>query len=316
MEHPYTATASVRGIQAWQQHDCEPSESNLLLGGGGAGEAVFDARNRSKRRIGATKHMRQRSAQLFMEDIKGVPQVPACRDVLFVLLFVFHLLGMAYLGSTFGREALTLDDDVILDEAVTLSYRNVIYVACLCGAFAVVVSACTLVVMMSITKRIVQVALFLTISMSFAWGTIGIGVSPKNFVPITGIIALALSIAYAFVVWDRIPFAAANLHSGLSAVRANMGTVLVAFCLQAIALGWTIYYTFVVIGVYDAVKAGDLLLSQNMEVFVYSMLGVSYYWTFHVLMVSLLVLLQFLLSWPVTYLHQERRPSNSCRNYW
>lgn len=279
LEHPFSATASTRGIQPWQhEFDSIPAwESDSLLGTGGA-ETVFYGGNRGKR-SNRKMHMRQRSAQLFMEDIKGVQQPPICRDVLFVLLFLFHLVGIVYLGTTYGSEATERD------QAVTLSYHNVTYMACLCGAFAVVVSTIALVIVMTITKKIIQLALFLTIALSFAWGTIGIGLSPKNFVPITGIIALALSVGYAFVVWDRIPFAAANLHAGLRAVRANMGIVLVAFIFQGLALGWTIYYTFVVVGVYDALDVGDLVLTDKMKVFVYSMLGISFYWTFHVLMV-------------------------------
>jgi hypothetical protein len=319
-DHPFSAnTASARGLQPWQHDfDGDSNETDGLLGGrrnntrggGGGGEAVFDAQRRSTSNSqkrggnGAKKmHMRQRSAQLFMEEVKGTPQRPACRDVLFVLLFLFHLVGMLFLGTTYGLEAMKIHEDhkhsanstaafnLNTDQdaeaaAVTLKYWNVIYLACLCGAFAVVVSTCALLVMMTITKRIIQLALVLTICLSFMWGTIGIGLSPKSFVPITGIIALALSVAYAFVVWDRIPFAASNLHSGLSAVRANIGTVIVAFFFQCLALLWTLYYTFVVIGVYDALEVGDLVLSQNMQIFVYAMLGISYYWTFHVLMVS------------------------------
>jgi hypothetical protein len=281
LDHPFSATASTRGIQPWQhEFDSIPAwESDSLLGTGG-GEAAFYGKNRGKR-SNRKMHMRQRSAQLFMEDIKGVQQPPVCRDVLFVLLFLFHLVGIVYLGTTYGSEATERD------QAVTLSYHNVTYMACLCGAFAVIVSTIALVIVMTITKKIIQLALFLTIALSFAWGTIGIGLSPKNFVPITGIIALALSVGYAFVVWDRIPFAAANLHAGLRAVRANMGIVLVAFIFQGLALGWTIYYTFVVVGVYDALDVGDLVLTDKMKVFVYSMLGISFYWTFHVLMVRL-----------------------------
>jgi hypothetical protein len=318
MDHPFSATASVCGMQPWQHDfdgDSPVNETDGLLGrkiknagGGGGGEPVFDAQRRSisqkRNGSGAKKmHMRQRSAQLFMEDVKGSPQPPACRDVLFVLLFLFHLVGMLFLGTMYGLEAMKIHEDHKLianstaafnlnaDEdaeaaAVTLKYWNIIYLACLCGGFAVVVSTCALLVMMTITKRIIQLALILTICLSFMWGTIGIGLSPKSFVPVTGIIALALSVAYAFVVWDRIPFAASNLHSGLSAVRANIGTVIVAFFFQGLALLWTLYYTFVVIGVYDALEVGDLVLSQNMQIFVYAMLGISYYWTFHVLMVS------------------------------
>jgi len=286
LDRPHSATASVRNLQPWN-HNMEDiaTETDGLLSANspGGGEAVFDAQSRSRRSF-RKMHMRQQSAQLFMEDVKGIPQRPACRDVIFVLLFLFHLVGMIYLGSAYGLEAMRVDTNYLTPRAVTLSYRNVIYVACLCGAFAVVVSTCTLLIMMTITKRIVQVALILTICLSFAWGTIGIGVSPKNFVPITGIITLALSVAYAFVVWDRIPFAAANLHAGLSAVRANLGTVLVALVFQGLALVWTIYSAFVLIAVYDALKVGDLTLSHNMTIFVYCMLGISYYWTFQVLM--------------------------------
>ena len=289
---------------SWQDFDIPPPrESDALL--------IGEAANRGKR-MHHKMHMRQRSVQLFMEDIKGIPQPTACRDVLFVLLYLFHLVGISFLGNTYAWESTERD------QAVTLSYHNVVYMACFCGAFAVVVSTIALVIMMTITKKIIQFALFLTIALSFAWGTIGIGLSPKNFVPITGIIALALSVGYAFVVWDRIPFAASNLHAGLRAVRANMGTVLVAFVCQGIALGWTIYYTFVVIGVYDALDVGDLVLTENMEVLIYVLLGISFYWTFHVLMVSLVWprepgTLCTLTKFPVSL---EYCASDGCRHSW
>ena len=40
------------------------------------------------------------------------------------------------------------------------------------------------------------------------------------------------------------------------------------------------------IGVYDALEVGYLILKDGMKIFVYTMFGISYYWTFHVLMVS------------------------------
>mmetsp|Transcript_21316 Transcript_21316/g.31612 ORF Transcript_21316/g.31612 Transcript_21316/m.31612 type:complete len:803 (+) Transcript_21316:171-2579(+) len=284
---------SIRGFPSWQ-FDSEspiPNELDNLLGNdissNNGGEAVFEAQRRGSRRPNQSSrkmHMRQHSAQLFMQEVKGIRQKPSCRDILFVLMFLFHLVGMAFLGTTYGLEALTLSAETPAQEAVTLKYMNFIYLACLCGAFAVVVSTATLFLMIAITERIVQMALVITIAMSFAWGTIGIGLSPHNFVPVTGIIALALSVAYAFVVWDRIPFASSNLHAGLSALRANAGTILIAFFFQIAALAWTVYYTFVLIGVYDALEVGDLILSQNMQIFVYTMLGISYYWTFHIFM--------------------------------
>ena len=49
--------------------------------------------------------------------------------------------------------------------------------------------------MTAFARRFVQVALMIVIALSFIWGTVGIGFSPKSFVPVTGIIFLALTVA-------------------------------------------------------------------------------------------------------------------------
>ena len=252
------------------------------------GEAVFLAQKKTKHHRGSSRkmHMRQRSAQLFMEDVKGVEQQPKCRDLIFLLLFVFHLLGIVYLGNTYGYEALRFHDEMESEGSVTIIYNNVIYISCVSGIVAILISALALALMTAIARKIVQIALILTITLSFAWGTIGIGLSPKKVVPATGIFALALSVAYAIIVWDRIPFAAANLNTGLSGIHANPGAVLIAFFFQFLALGWSIYYTYVVVGVYDAVQVGDIDVGmKGMRIFIYVALGISYYWTLHVFLV-------------------------------
>jgi hypothetical protein len=257
-------------------------------GDGIGGEAVFLAQKKNKHRKTPSRkmHMRQRSAQLFMEEIKGMEQQPKCRDVAFLLLFLFHILGIVYLGNTYGYEALRFHDELESETSVTIIYRNVVYVACLSGIFAVTVSALALLLMTAIAKKLVQAALMLTITLSFFWGTIGIGLSPKMVVPATGIIALALSIAYTFIVWDRIPFAAANLNAALSGIRANPGAVLIAFFFQFLSLAWSIYYTYVVVGVYDAVEVKEWNLTHPWKVALYCGLAMSYYWTYHVCLVS------------------------------
>lgn len=106
-------------------------------------------------------------------------------------------------------------------------------------------------------------------------------------VPISGIIALGLAVAYTFIVWDRIPFASANLVTAISGIRAYPGIVLLAFGFQALALAWSIYYTVVVVGIYDRIQeTKSWELSKQMATFIYILLGVSFVWTFQVLQVS------------------------------
>jgi len=229
-------------------------------------------------------HMRQESVELFMDNVKGVAQTRRCRDLFFALLFCAQVAAMVFIGIRYSRDALhgVGANDFRTEDNIT-TYRNFIVVACLSGAFAVATSALALLVMMAISRRLVEVALIFSIGMAFAWGTIGIGLSPKSFVPITGIVALALSVGYFFVVYDRIPFATANLRTALSGIRANLGLVGLAFCFQAIALAVSIYYAFACVGLYDAILFGDLNLSGWIKVLAFVGVGLAYYWTYQVL---------------------------------
>eukprot|EP00578_Thalassiosira_sp_NH16_P001931 CAMPEP_0181140830 /NCGR_PEP_ID=MMETSP1071-20121207/35507_1 /TAXON_ID=35127 /ORGANISM="Thalassiosira sp., Strain NH16" /LENGTH=785 /DNA_ID=CAMNT_0023227795 /DNA_START=193 /DNA_END=2550 /DNA_ORIENTATION=+ len=244
-------------------------------------------------------HMRQHSVNLYMKSFKGQEQPRSCKDVLFGALFVLQLVIMCVVGLKFGPEALVAtaeelgpgegenDDapvDIIEDVKIVLAYQNIVKMAYTCGAFAVIVSALALAFMMAMSRRLVYVALVLSIGVSFAWGTIGIGISPKSFVPITGIIALMLTVGYMFVVWDRIPFASANLTTALTGVRDNLGLVGVAFFFQLLALVCSIYYSFTFVGLHDAMHNGDLFdLSDRAMYTIDFLLFVSFYWTYQVL---------------------------------
>ena len=253
----------------------------------GGGDAVDLGFLQHKRRESTrNRHMRQHSAQLYMEDCKGEEQTPRCRDVFFLLLFVFHLFFIVYVGNLYAKEALKVHPVEEDNPSVTIYYNNLLYVASISGAFAIVLSTALLGVMTMFARHFVQVALVVVITLSFMWGTIGVGLSAKNVVPVTGIIALALSVAYAFIVWDRIPFASANLSTALSAIRTYPGMVGVAFLVQTLALGWTIYFCVVVMGVIDAIREGKLLVNHQCTVAIYVAFGLSYYWTFQVFLVS------------------------------
>mmetsp|Transcript_11920 Transcript_11920/g.24238 ORF Transcript_11920/g.24238 Transcript_11920/m.24238 type:complete len:802 (-) Transcript_11920:433-2838(-) len=246
-------------------------------------------------------HMRQNSVNLFMKSYKGRKQPKGCKDVLYAVLFVVQLVIIMVVGLKFGPDALVptseelgpdeglQDDDALTDnanETVVLAYWNIIKMSCMCGAFAIVLSAFALAFMMAMSRRLVYVALVLSIGVSFAWGTIGIGISPSSFVPITGIIALMLAVGYMFVVWDRIPFASANLTTALAGVRDNLGLVGIAFFFQFLALVFSIYYSFTFVGLHDAMFNNDdgMELSRNAKIAIYSLLVISYYWTYQVFM--------------------------------
>ncbi|GAX25098.1 hypothetical protein FisN_10Lh298 [Fistulifera solaris] len=274
------------------------------------GEAVFLATKKQHPESERKRLLREHTAQMWVEDVKGIPQPSACRDVFFLLLFVFHLLMVFHVGSLYGKETLRaarhaamtptdlfgntttiqqhepIDSSLSDGDTVTIYYQNLVFIAMLCGPFTVALSSLMLGVMTLFARFFVQIALVTVLGLSFLWGTVGIYVSPKTVVPVTGVIVLALTVAYTFIVWDRIPFASANLITALRGVHAYPGTIVVAFCFQGLALVYSVYYSIVVFGVYDALKEGKMAIPTSAHFIVYGMLGVSYYWTFQVLLVS------------------------------
>ena len=249
-------------------------------------------------------HMRQQSVNLFMSSYRGILQPRQCRDIFWSIAFLLQLSIMCWIGITYGPDALvgdsselnsmhgTNDDDGTLtateeDEApLVLAYWNIIKISYTTGAFAMILSSLALFVMISMSRRLVYVALVLSIAVSFAWGTIGIGISPRSFVPITGIISLMLSVGYMFVVWERIPFASANLTTALTGVRNHLGLIGIAFECQFLALVVSIYYSFAFVGLHNAMEKGVVSVAEEWRGWVDGLLLVSYFWTYQVLRVS------------------------------
>jgi len=217
-----------------------------------------------------------------MTEIKGTPQPLKCHHMFFTLLFYAQLIAVLILSAKFGRHAMAKYHNMKLHEVETyiLKYPHVLQMAVCAGFFACAFSGLTLIALTVFSSDVIQICLIFSIIMSFAWGTVGIGFQPASFVPITGIIALAFCIGYAFVVWSRIPFAAANLKCGLAGVPS--GVVIIAYLSQMIALGWSIVWTFGLLGVYDLVLSATDDPTNNPQ-YLYVLFAVSYWWTLQVI---------------------------------
>ena len=234
-----------------------------------------------KKRHKLKTHLRQKSVELYMDDVKGVEQPPSFNDVLFAVLFLVNLSVVIYLAFTYGPKAIGDIHDTTSSE-IEFAYMKVLYVSSLCGAFAVCFSLVLLLSMIVFAKKFIQTALIVSIGLSFSWGTIGIGLRPTSFVPATGVIALALTIGYAFVVWDRIPFAAANLCTALKGLTSNLSLIAIAFFYQVLLFVLSMFYLFAAIGVYDDLLEKGKATLGKWEGLVCISLLISYYWTYQV----------------------------------
>ena len=123
-------------------------------------------------------------------------------------------------------------------------------VSLIAGGTSFIFSALSLFVMSACPKFLIQISLLFSLIFSafiaitsFIYGNIVGG--------IFGIIFLLISVCYACCVWKRIPFAAANLNTGLTAVKSNAGVILVAYGITACMFGYAMLWMVALVGVYD-----------------------------------------------------------------
>jgi len=252
-------------------------------------------------------HTRQNRVAIQIGKLKGVEQSKSFRDVQFSLLFFVQVGMMIGLAYKFGPEAigqLSNNDNASTANSITsiigsapatlgqvdqqellFTCQHFIMLAASTGVISIVISTLALIFMTLIAEKLVQIALCLAMSLALAWGTIGaIALSSySKFIPITGLALVALITAYAFVVWDRIPFASANLKTALTAIRSRPGILLVTFGLQILMLIWAILTMFTVVGIYNAFHS-HVTIDTKLRIACYVLLGVSFFWSVQLLL--------------------------------
>jgi len=94
---------------------------------------------------------------------------------------------------------------------------------------------------------------------------------------------------YAKCVWNRIPFAAANLRTALSAIQTNAGVCVLAYGIAIVAMVWTVIWSLAVIGVSfkestcsGGSSTGDVCQLHMNAVSIVCLI-LSYFWTSQVL---------------------------------
>merc|ERR1719203_2478756 len=77
---------------------------------------------------------------------------------------------------------------------------------------------------------------------------------------IMGFLSFAIGICYAYFVWDRIPFAAANLNTAITAVKVNKGLLAAAGLFLILGMLWSICWSVTTAGGYRPIRRGDFIL--------------------------------------------------------
>ena len=120
--------------------------------------------------------------------------------------------------------------------------NSLLVIVCVSTAMSLVISSMALGFMMSFSQILVKMSLFFNVALFAMMAIISlvIGALPMGLV---SLMLTGVMVYYAFRVWDRIPFAAANLSTAVTAVRANLGLTFYSYLAVVTVFLWSIWWS-------------------------------------------------------------------------
>lgn len=240
---------------------------------------------------------------------KGEHQPKRCNDMLFGIIFYAHLGVIAWCTATYAPILMTslreaqdqsangqrflmrfldqnIDNQQATDDAAQVidDMNHVLFLLGTSGVVGFFISSLTLGFMMNCAECLIKSALFFNIITSLLVAVIML-LAGVILVAIGALFMFAFSLYYAYYVWARIPFAAANMTTAITAIRANIGVTFFAYVSLILTFLWSIWWSiafssalYVTSGCNDA--AGNCENEGNR--IISFLFFLSYYWTVQV----------------------------------
>lgn len=212
----------------------------------------------------------------------GEKQPSQYRDVFFSVLFLLQLVVVLGFAIFWGFPALR-NGPPENDYNEDVEFSGIIYIVLLSALAATGISAVALSFMTRYAHLLVQFSVLFSMFSSLLM-VIVFGFQDKDGAAFVAFVFFCISAFYAWAIWARIPFAASNLVTALTAVRANLGVALVAYAMVIAAVVWTMVWMTSLIGVYaqsaDCDSQGVCYGSVNGFTMILYLL--SFYWTHQV----------------------------------
>jgi hypothetical protein len=227
------------------------------------------------------------------QGLRGESQTPEYRDSPFAIGFVVHLIVVFFLALAWGTSAMKQDDVVMeddMDESMdTVSLWGLLWICLLASLASIGISSASLELMTRHAEQLIQTSLMtscvvlgLMVLALFANGAAGVA--------FFWLFMLVLTCLYSYSVWHRIPFAAVNLRTALSAIQTNYGVCMLAYGVALLANVWVIFWILAFLGVSYKESTGtsceDGYCKVHVDPISFFLLILSYYWTSQVLQVS------------------------------
>lgn len=199
----------------------------------------------------------------------GEKQASQCKDVVWAILFYAHLGAIAF---TTIRYAPMMAQDMTMENAggayrklskavrflqdengsdgggegdvaeLNLDMSTILTILAIAGLAALLVSSAAVGLMMAFPKPLIKMALFFNLILTGAMAVMAL-LSGAFFMAVLIGLMFMVNMCYIRAVWSRIPFAAANLITAITAVKSNMGLTFLAYNNLFVTFFWSVWWT-------------------------------------------------------------------------
>ncbi|KAG7359953.1 plasma-membrane choline transporter family protein [Nitzschia inconspicua] len=201
------------------------------------------------------------------EVFHGEPQPAQYKDPIWAILFYIHLGVMAFLAIRYaplmaqemaaeyvGGAYRKLSSAVVtrsLEEGsnvegesaeLEIDIASLVTIIVLVGLAALLVSSAAIGLMVAFPKPLIKMALFFNLFLTGAMAIMSL-IAGAIFPAIMIGVAFMFNVCFIRAVWSRIPFAAANLVTAISAVKSNMGLTFFAYNNLFVTFFWSIWWS-------------------------------------------------------------------------
>jgi len=232
----------------------------------------------------------------FVAPLRAEAQQPEYRDAPFAIAFVLHIAVVLFLAFGWGVSALTQNSENFEDsdtaavngtdgnnEGISVSLSGLLWLCILTSFSSICISAFCLQIMTQHAETLIQSSLIASCCFMafFAMGFVTDGLSAMA---ILWLMTLLFTVAYAYSIWYRIPFAAANLRAALSAIQTNAGVCILAYGIAFVAIFWVVVWFLAVVGVsFKESSCSNGVCNHKINSISILLLIFSYHWTSQVI---------------------------------
>jgi len=178
------------------------------------------------------------------------PSKTGCKDIFFAVLFYANIIAIVTVCITYGN------NESNSEQPINFDYEKYVSDAFVIGFASLIFSAGGLLFLIQYPSFMIKCGLIFSLLVSLAWTVYAFWIKEWVMGALSTLFFL-LTLCYTRAVWHRIPFAAINMVTAGTAIKANLGVTIFAMFFTVLQLFWLVLWSVAFAGVYSSTYVCD-----------------------------------------------------------